>query len=214
MSDTECPVCHDSMGSSKAYTAAAEDGEESSDVFRLKCGHAFHTACLCHSLRMDTGCPLCRSTASEVEGLLEDEPTEVLTLEVANGVLADVTRAVMTASERTDIQRARARVHRRLRTYRQMERQLCTRRAALIKGALAQFRAEEYQSFRRGCVKLKRELRSLWQLEREATGQIIGPSAVDAIESIFGTGYALESWAPSAFGPLRPRFWGRVEEAE
>jgi hypothetical protein len=204
------------LGPYKAFERATEDREESSEVFRLKCGHAFHTACLCHSLRLDNGCPLCRGTASEValDAEYDDQAEEVLTLEVANGVLSDVTRAIMTAGSRPDIQRVRARIHARIRTYRHMERHLCTRRAQIIRDALQQFRAQEYANFRRKCSRLKRDLRQLWRMEREATGVIIGSSAVDAIESIFGSGYALESWVPSGFGPLRPRFWGRVDDSQ
>lgn len=61
---TQCAICFESLGPSlEAYVKdTTEDIDVCENVFRLKCGHAFHTNCVVRSLRMTPQCPSCRSS--------------------------------------------------------------------------------------------------------------------------------------------------------
>lgn len=144
----------------------------------------------------------------------EEEVINILSVhlpQLSNQIVA-ATEAIMQNIHRPDIQRQRARIHETVRQYRHYERALCSRRAQAIRRTLLEFRATEYATFRRQCVKLKRQLRKLYKLERQAVLNNVGEDAFEAVENIMGSGgYMMETWVPSGFGPLRPRFWGSVE---
>lgn len=68
--DTDCFICRVDLGV-PAFVAPGpneEDLEVSSEVFRLRCGHAYHNGCLCRALRGDSGCPVCRGRVGPVPG--------------------------------------------------------------------------------------------------------------------------------------------------
>jgi len=62
-----------------------EDNEESASVFRLSCGHAFHSTCLCRLWRTGTQfkCPLC--CVSDVSTNHEQDSNLTITVEMTDG---------------------------------------------------------------------------------------------------------------------------------
>jgi hypothetical protein len=65
----DCPICVESLGRCEDeliqnYTQPGEDADVSDNVFRLKCGHAFHCNCIVRQLRLKNECPVCRDLGS------------------------------------------------------------------------------------------------------------------------------------------------------
>lgn len=61
----DCPICSETLNHDSlvfdSYKPCEEDHEESSTVFRLSCGHAYHTTCIIRAIRTSGNhCPVCR----------------------------------------------------------------------------------------------------------------------------------------------------------
>jgi hypothetical protein len=193
--------------------------EISDEVFRLRCGHAFHNVCLCRSLRNDSGCPMCR-------GQLSATPEEVIhdmrIVVDANGVLsiehdADVpsssfdleearlvSETLSTIGQKTKVQEARAKVNKATKIYRKMEQSLMRKRCALISKAIESFRAECRTPFDKVRKDLKRKLRNLKKTETAEVANILQDIDLNAyinyeVEAHVGNG--------DTFGPLKHSFW-------
>lgn len=212
--DQDCPICHESLGYA-AFEPVPTDVQVSETVFRLKCGHGFHMGCLCHSLRLETACPLCRTSAVEADEEWipdeeasadddeDDEPADMHRL-------AELTAGLLQATRKPQIQAARSKLHRQLNRYRTFERQLQQDRANCIKKALREFRETRYPQFRTQYILMHRSLKRLRKLEQEATSEVLGEDVSEEFRQWFLSGYRVQNWAASGFGPFETRFWGQV----
>lgn len=71
----ECPICVEPLceedgngnGPIANYTSPGEDQDVTANVFRLKCGHAFHCNCIVRQLRLKNECPVCRDQGSAAQ---------------------------------------------------------------------------------------------------------------------------------------------------
>lgn len=222
--DTECAICQTDLGLAAFVKGHKEDSEESETVFRLNCGHAFHTTCLCRSLRCeDTSCPSCRSKKSETErefrfsvgqdgnivitlpqDSAEDEP------EFIAGV-RDI-YAINTVLDKNDgIQVMRARANRAHKRYREAELSIVKRRRSLVDGALRRLRDETRDTFNKEKRIYLNSLRLLRNKEKDIALKYIEDHDLndvkDDIIEMINDSTDIKTRAHNSFGPLKTRFW-------
>lgn len=178
MAQHDCPICQCDIGHQAfvAPGAGAEDVDLDMMAFRLKCGHGFHTACLCRALRGSSGCPVCRSgaasgsaagatgAAADTVGLnlvidadgnmhLELPEDSDDTASVGLPVIRNLARtatlvaALERVSRSPDVQNHRTRLNRELREYRSLEAFIMQRRRSLMRDALSRLRSECLRDF-------------------------------------------------------------------
>lgn len=221
--NSECPICKGDIGCAQ-FVQSADDHEESEEVFRLKCGHAFHNACLCRALRSDQGCPMCRGTLEETEIGLQGVQTMQIVVD-ADGLLTiqqiqdvpdvegttfdliearQVSEALSAVGTVTSVQVARCAVNKATRAYRTEEHSLFKERAIVLRKTLDQFRAAKRGAFDKVRRKLRRTLKNLKKVEKEEVSKII--TGVDLDNYI---NYDVEPHVGNkdTFGPLKHSFW-------
>ena len=156
-SETNCPICKSDLGHLE-FEAILEDTEISDDVFRLKCGHAFHNSCLCRALRTENRCPTCRQ-APEIEdtelrliigadGLLaisQDEDVELPAFNVEEA--RQVSAAINELRSDFALQKLRRRANIQEKKYRALEQELLFQRSLALKEAMSQFRSAYRSEF-------------------------------------------------------------------
>lgn len=78
---SDCQICFTQLDAKDESLLAQdplckEDKDVSDTVFRLSCGHAFHTACLIRSFRAQVrGCPTCRNSGDHAANLASTNQT-------------------------------------------------------------------------------------------------------------------------------------------
>lgn len=225
----DCPICQVSLGCA-AFQQTSDDTEVSENVFRLKCGHAFHNGCLCRALRLENGCPLCRTAAIDGD---EEDITEMdivvdadgnLQLRVSNddgGLNGAPAMNVEEAREALDlmdtarrdpsVQRARAEANRAKQRYRRFEAELQKARRKAVSEAVDGFRGawrdkfeSERRSFRRALRRVRRaEINAI----EKASGLEGREKFLRMLETYRPTDYCVEGPGYSSFGPLKRKFW-------
>jgi len=217
----DCPICKCDLGFPD-FVASSEDHEESEQVFRLKCGHAFHNACLCRALRTDHGCPMCRGTLEETaadgitnmqivvdaDGLLtlqtvQTEPDVAeTTFDLAEA--RRVNEALTAVGSVTSVQKARFKVNKATRKYRLLEHSLFKERATTLRKALDDFRDKHRNVFDKERRNLKRTLRSLRHIETAEVAKVLND--VD-LSSYINYEVGAHVGNNETFGPLKHSFW-------
>lgn len=243
----ECPICQDSLGCPAFTGKQSEDSEVplaggssaasgGTTAFRLKCGHAFHSSCLCQALRGSGGCPVCRDgptgtgsgVAVEASANLVIDADGNMHLEFADDTTGDDddsdaiaplgnlgrTAAVVAALDRVarspEVQNQRTRLNRELRRYRHLEATIMQRRRTLVSGALRQLRAECLREFDVQRRSLQRAYAAVKRAELAILGsEPDGASLVADIQRMAPNQYTLSGNVNNddIFGPLKHRFW-------
>ena len=213
----ECQICQTDLGVLNYEPGLTEDIDVSDSVFRLKCGHAFHTSCVCRSLRRTAACPVCRSGTSSVgEIFVEDgnlmftwNGTEDETGTVENVVEgnSDAVVAILNLSDKDQrTQKQRAAVNRAIRRYRVHEIQTKRYRRTLIREALDALRDRFRNEHDKHLRSVRRELAKL----RRTEAAVVGPANMVTLEQSFPNRFEAEIHLGATlddFGPLKHRFW-------
>jgi len=196
---TECPICQDTLGpSTETFVRCDEDTEVSEAVFRLECGHAFHTHCLIRSLRVSKGCPVCRKVVHGSEERNEgraidanivvnmdgsitlqfNEERETEEMDINNQIRDLLESQVESATSLIDvletvrrqpnIQLVRARSNRVYRSYRAFETHLMQKRKEMLDEAMSEFRRSYLEPFHAVYRSMKRALRKVKMAEETA----------------------------------------------
>lgn len=232
---SECPICQSSLDHAQFVTqTGAEDTELNEHEFRLGCGHAFHTTCLCRSLRTESGCPVCRSKKSH------DEPFSVsvdlegnMSMVFMSGASAvagedleefsEFAPDIATATELVNsldqvrqmrtVQLTRQQVNKQKKEYRKLERELVALRREHISGILDQFKKQHYVRFVQMRSKLKKSLQRLKSVERQGLEQIVDPTKLpellETMQRVSPTEYEVRGHVGNNgnYGPLCKTFW-------
>jgi hypothetical protein len=220
----DCAICHSTLGFADFVHGCEEDREESPEVFRLRCGHAFHNGCLCRSLRNDAGCPMCRGTLTVVAANVEEQQLRIVvdadglltirTEDVEEEDIAETTfnleearvvsESLNTVGRISYVQKARARVNVATKEYRKMEHTLFRARAAFLKSAIDDFRKTWRSPFEKVRKNLKRKLKSLKTIETEEVFKVLPDVNLDSYIN-----YDVEPHVGNkdTFGPLKHTFW-------
>jgi len=218
--DSLCPICKSDMGCSD-FASSAEDQEVNDEIFRLKCGHAFHNGCLCRSLRNDARCPVCRGGGLREEqelriivdenGLLSIEESDVQDNEEdiaeANFNVEEarvVNETLITIGRNTVVQKARARVNAATKAYRKLEHTLFRERSKALRHATDNFRSNWRNDFEKARRDLKRTLKTLKKIETAEVAKVIEGVDLNAYIN-----YDVEPHVGNkdTFGPLKHSFW-------
>ena len=204
--DTLCLICQESLGPHiEAFQKNTSDTEVSETIFRLQCGHAFHTMCLCRSLRHQKGCPTCRDEVpsdrlprdaldanfvvlsdgtirlvfDEDELMQEDTTTdvrEVLTTALQNSI--SFVDTLDTVRQCPNVQNARRKMNIEKRKYRSLERKIMEERKQEMNNVLEALRKKYFLEFKKQKQKLKRKL-ILLRKEEFATMRTKFPDHLD-----------------------------------
>lgn len=228
-SEFDCPICKTDLGSIKAFVPPALDADDieiSSEVFRLRCGHAYHNGCLCRALRSQAGCPVCRQTPAPafdtwtlsidesgmaVMRLTTDEeapnsdPYELPIDELPRvHALMDALDAVRATQP---IQQMRRHVNSERRKYKALETELINSRALKLREAVRQFKADRHAAYMDARRTYARALKKLKKAELAELGKIDQSFRNDADR------FAADQWVFETnlglFGPHKRKFWGR-----
>lgn len=221
----ECPICQSDMQTSSFQKDHADDSEEGLDAFRLKCGHAFHTACLCRALRTDSGCPVCRHTRMltvtiDVDGQIavERDDADVLTQELTEDITTatDLVNEMIQIRKHTTVQKMRRKINKLKAKYRSAETIMIQDRAGRLDAMLQDFTAKHYTSFVEERSAIQKALQRLRRTELELLKESVGPekyaSMVLTMNRISPEEYTVENAVGNggSFGPLRKSFWSRL----
>jgi hypothetical protein len=228
---TECSICQTDMQHLSFVKDHAEDDcdvdtPDGPPVFRLRCGHAFHTACLCRALRADAGCPLCRHTTGhtltltiDADGLVVQDTDDIHT---QPELLQDITQAtelvttLMDVRRHRDVQKLREKINKQKQAYRRLEIKLCKERADCIDSCLHNFSERNRATFLQQRAKIQRSLHKLRVAELNVLQCALEPEKYDSMvatmQRISPDEYTVENTVGNggAFGPLRKTFWKRI----
>ena len=175
--------------------------------FRLKCGHAFHTACLCMSLRSATACPMC-GTGQEEEIVIDvTQPLLQLTEAI------EIVNKLDDARKEHRVQLIRRNVNNAIKQFRYVENSLLRKRKyALEHTGMRAFRREYREKFEHAKNKLQKQFNKLKSMEfsialektqdaeeRLALENMLKRSAVQD--------YSVHCLFSGSFGPLKYSFW-------
>ena len=215
--DSDCPVCQCGLGTQTFTQVTGEDSDVSADVFRLKCGHAFHNTCLCRALRVENSCPVCReSTANEPDFTIVingatiriDAFDDVVQTEIDLETTREVSDILEKIRNKQKFQNMRAKLNDTKLRYRKIEAKIMKYRASVMRSALDDLRItyqSEYEGIkkqlRRQCRHLKTEtLKAAEFVEMSAETKSILPDYLNLnIEDFVDN--------KDTFGPLKHRFW-------
>jgi len=210
----DCPICKCDLGYPE-FEAIEQDTDISEDVFRLKCGHAFHNSCLCRALRTENKCPTCRQGPEREEeelrliigadGLLAISQDEDITLPSFNVAEArQVSDAINQLRSDFQLQKLRRQANIQEKKYRAIEQELLYQRRAFLKEAMSQFRSQYRQQFEKQKRVLRNTIKKVRLYELERLSQMPEMASVDFRKYI---DFNLDSRVGADFGPLKKRFW-------
>lgn len=223
----DCPICQTDLAV-PAFEACTEDREAGPDVFRLRCGHAFHDGCLCRALRLSSGCPVCRmasDSAEPAEGLrLEIGPDGQMQLiigddEDVQAPLQDLARTANAVAllenlgQSPQVQQERERLNRVRRRYRALEATIMQERRRRINEALRTLRHDFKREFEAEARALRRAIAALRRADRNAIERSMpaaeAAEALNLIHEMTPNAYTLHGTVGNedTFGPLKHRFW-------
>lgn len=228
--DAECPICQTDMGHPSFQSGCSEDTDVGPTVFRLKCGHAFHTGCICRSLRTDTACPVCRagSSPSALQLIVGPDGTMQLLLADDDSTAGDedgsddgsmsanimaMARHLQTVMRLPRIQQERARTNAMLKAYRMLHEHLQHKRAQVVQSALAALRLEDRPQYDATKRALARQLRHLQRAEEAELAKLLvadghTPDHARAqVNAYGGLRYDVDAVLPDGFGPHKRSFW-------
>jgi hypothetical protein len=219
----ECPICQSSLEHTQFLPksgAEAEDIELNENEFRLACGHAFHTTCLCRSLRTESGCPVCRSKKAadpftvsvDLEGNmsmvftnsnrayavaegLDDEGLEEFEFAPDIATATDLVNSLDQVRQMRTVQMTRKQFNKQKKEYRKLERELMALRRDHISGILEEFKKKHYVRFVQMRSKLQKSLQRLKSVERQGLEKIVPadklPELLDTMQRVCPTEYAI-----------------------
>ena len=194
----DCPICTEPLSDGdltfESYQACEEDHEESSVVFRLSCGHAYHTTCIIRAIRTSGNhCPVCRGTAGPTAQQPEWGGAEA-TMTFQNGNLQfqinvlpeslaeanepenqnymqhmeNLSVLGQTRSRDPQVQRVRRQLNVVRDEYLSMEHFLIQERARILREALKGFRLTYKPAYDRVVRSLKRVIKKVRDTEKDA----------------------------------------------
>lgn len=222
-----CPICCEDLGADDDGRAvehfkygSSEDHDVGSLVFRLSCGHAFHTACIVRALRTKSDCPTCRAPAQEenaanviVEMRGAQGPMEVQ-LDLTNLSAIDNALVDLHDVRRTDakVQNARRRMNTALRAFHEHESRLCKLRRECLDNALTEFRKQFRAPFEATRRHTQQAMRRVKRAEHAAVANKLGVEHADYVFEVLDIDmrqYDLMTRNSSLerLGPLRHKFW-------
>lgn len=237
----ECSICKLDMHGIVAFEAPLPDSAPTDvllddTAFRLKCGHAFHCACLCQAFRSNSlGCPVCRiSSADAASGTLnmiinidaegnialsnEDDEDYVLFEEEEENEpefvrAEDIAAATATLSALQEAkqlrkrQKLKAHFNQTLKDYRNFENLLMLERKNGIEGALNQLRRKYHQEYLYMKRKSAKALQALRRYDRNFIKRS-DTSLLDYFDKSTKERYLFETYIEVAeMNPCRYRFW-------
>lgn len=229
----DCSICFEDLGCPQYDAACVADTDVSSSVFRLNCGHAYHTNCVVRALRSTRVCPMCRSDGTrtmeahgEAEMIMaadgqiiirmnaqdfleegEVESMEEVDIEAMRQGVQTIAE-VRSASPRA--QQARRGRNKALKRYSEHEGRLIVKRRQVICDALETFRHEERTSFERLRRQTQRDLHRFRAMELDALARRVGQTSATETWNRLGIDqaqYDINSRNGSRMGPLKHRFW-------
>jgi len=233
--DTDCSICKVDLGVPAFVSPGLneEDLEVSSEVFRLRCGHAYHNGCLCRALRSDAGCPVCRGRPLNVaveDWMLQFNADGTAVIRMGNfddapapfaDEGADIQPPPMEEFERASayvaalesiralgpIQQMRREVNQEKRRYRTLVRHLMDLRAQHIALAMESLRETELARFKEARRALRRKLKRLQNAELDRL-RAIDPQLVQDSERFGPSEWDISRIGDlDVFGPHKHKFW-------
>ena len=188
--EEDCPVCASQMTVKKFEAQQHDDIIPNTDCLRLKCGHAFHAACILEGFRRGTGCPVCRTslveqTQSQTQGdgsdgvrfVLDlqtmqisvqeesDSETEITENPVANALLVSVQQQ---RSINPDVRAARTLLKKSIKEYKESRQFLIQERAKRIQKALREFRRDLRSVHYSALKQVREKVRKVKKAEKKA----------------------------------------------
>lgn len=229
---SECPICQSNLESIHYVMPNGDslDTELNVHEFRLACGHAYHTTCLCRALRGESGCPVCRSKKKTDEPFTVNVDLEgnmsMVFMANENEELEDITEFAPDIAHATElvnsldqvrqmrtVQLTRQQVNKHKKEYRKLERELMSLRQQHISGILEEFKKQNYVRFVQMRTKLKKSLQRLKMVERRGLEQIVDsdklPELLDTMQRVSPTEYEVRGHVGNNgnYGPLCKTFW-------
>ena len=236
--DVDCNICQtelldglEKIANYMVPAPGAVDNDETTQVFRLACGHAFHAGCICKALRQRSSCPSCRAEPSggPVGAVTRSSGTTIYMqgFRSARDITVDVNvmddgeldveiipedreRPMIGASYDSSImavpsvQRARALLNRAVKSYRAHEGVAMRSRRELLSSALLTLRQEHRPEFETKRKSVQAAMRHLRRVEAAAADELGEP-----FEDAEDLDYEVKSVVgnQNEFGPLKHRFW-------
>ena len=175
--------------------------------FRLKCGHAFHTSCLCMSLRSASACPMCGTDQEEEIVIDVTQPLLQLTEAI------EIVDKLDDARKEHRVQLIRRNVNNAIKQFRYVENSLLRKRKyALEHTGMRAFRREYREQFEHEKNKLQKQFNKLKSIEfsialekttdaeeRLTLEKMLKRSAIQD--------YSVHALFSNSFGPLKYSFW-------
>jgi len=204
--DLNCPVCYSSLDCHAYESRVQDDSEVSDSVFRLKCGHAFHSNCLVRSFQVDASCPVCRNASLgqrrrlrgdqlEAEFIVRPDGSLELVFDnydndasdtesplqaILGSQLSDAVtflNCLKSVQRSSHVQTVRYQANRVKEEYRDLERFLKKERHTQIQKVFDTFRRRHWSAFAHQRHKLKQALRNVRHAERETLQQMFPENA-------------------------------------
>lgn len=204
-----CAVCQNEI-TTETYEKNECDKIDSKDpsCLRLKCGHAFHATCVLETFRNGFGCPICR------ESLRNEEEPELLPLFEEDETITrmDLQRNRLRSTNKK-IRKARRELKKSTKEYKILCESLKTKRAAVIKTALKDFKKEQFKEYKKLKLTVAKHLTEVKNLELNELAKRNSESDVEnytsfAIEFDYSLYEHLRCLDFFAEDPLSRKFWG------
>lgn len=231
----DCSICFEDLGCAQYDPQCMMDTDVSASVFRLSCGHAYHTNCVMRAIRTTRVCPMCRSDGSRTIDTGEDRGTEIVVssdgqimiritepgleegeVEEAMVDVAAIGQAVLDVaavrSSSPRAQKARRDRNKALKRYADHEGDLIVKRRQVICDALRAFREAERTDFERLRRQTQRDLRRCRAAELDALTRRFGEPRAREMWTCLGLDEAeydinSRNGLGTRMCPLKHRFW-------
>lgn len=192
----DCPICVEGLGFPNQVNLgeAGADHDVTENVFRLKCGHAFHCNCIVRQLRLKNECPVCRDQGPQQNQFTIAITNQTITIPLNELFQEDNTNNVVNAPvwnnlhqmndlRRTNgrVQRQRSHLNRVIHEQTELEKILLDERAHILRNSLQKFEKDWHPRQDHMCRKLQRELRKTRRIEFEELSKKEGPAQAQTL---------------------------------
>jgi len=204
----DCSICQETMGIAQFESGVTVDTElPEHKAFRLKCGHAFHTSCLCMSLRSASACPTCGTDQEEEIVIDVTQPMLQLTEAI---VIVD---KLEVARKEHKVQLMRRNINNAIKQFRYVENSMLRKRKyALEHTGMRAFRREYRETFEHAKNKLQKQFNKLKEIEFSMVLDKIedADERAEMEKSLKRSAiqdYSVYCLFAGTFGPLKYSFW-------
>lgn len=181
---------------------------------RMRCGHAYHSACIIGCFRSGRGCPSCREEITpaaidhqliELEGEfdIEEEPDPIIDR-------LDGERMVLRVRN-NDIRKAREKLNKSVKSYRILCENLKSERRTIIRNALQNFRNTRKAKFNAASQNVRKSLSEVKRVEFKALLEKSSENELKIYEDWVGEDYDFYEFIKSKDfdtpDPLSKPFW-------